>query len=65
MPQPIEVGGELEWEVERILCYRKKCNSSTLKYLVKYLACDISDDIWLDGHNLHNTPNVLKAHKAI
>ena len=45
IPQPIKVEGELEWEVERILHHKKKRNSSTLQYLVKYLGYDISDAI--------------------
>ena len=45
IPQPIEVEGELKWEMERMLCYRKKCNSSTLQYLVKYLGFDLSNAI--------------------
>ena len=47
-----------------ILCHRKKRNSSTLQYLIKYLGYDISDAIWLDKHDLHNAPDVLKAYKA-
>ena len=60
----LRLKGELEWEVERILHHKKKINSSTLQYLVKYLGYDISDAIWLDEHNLHNAPDVLKAYKA-
>ena len=63
-PQTIEVEGELDWEIERILYYRKKYNSSTLQYLVKYLGYDISDAIWLEEHDLNNTPYVLKDYKA-
>ena len=63
IPQPIKVVGELEWEVERIFHHRKKCNSSTLQYPVEYLGYDTSDTIWLDEHDLCNTPGVLKAYK--
>ena len=61
MPQSIEVEGELEWEAERVLHYGKKCNLSTLQYLIKYFNYGISDTILLDEHDLHNSPNIFKA----
>ena len=48
IPQTIKVEGELEWEVERILHHKKKCNSSAMQYLIKYLGYDICDAIFLD-----------------
>ena len=62
--QPIEIEGELEWEVDTILRHRKKRNSTTLQYLDKYVGYDASDSVWLDESDLVHASDVLSAYKT-
>ena len=60
-PQPIEIESELEWEVDTILCHRKKHNSKTLQYLVKHVGYNAYDWVQLDKNNLVHAFDILSA----
>ena len=52
------VNGELEWEVEAILCHRLWCG--VRYYLGKALGYDMSKSTWLDEADLVNAPDILQ-----
>jgi transposase InsO family protein len=57
-PPPIEVNGDAEWEVERILAsrlYRKK----TLQYKAKWVGYD-DDATWYPARNFANSPHHIR-----
>ena len=61
-PQPIEVDGESEWEVECIVKHRT--HRGKRQYLVKYLGYDMSEAMWLEEADLSNSPDLLRAYKG-
>ena len=63
-PVPIEIEGELEYEVERILDKRMakchcKCNS--VEYLVKWLGYGYEHNSWEPAKALTNTQELVQA----
>jgi transposase InsO family protein len=56
-PPAIEVDGEEEWEVEKVLAVRKRRNG--LEYRVKWLGFD-EDPEWYPASNLANAPHKLR-----
>src|ERR1700738_260464 len=56
-PLPVEVEGELEYEVERIL--DSKIERRTLKYLVDWVGCGPKERTWEPAENVKN------AHDAV
>ena len=56
-PEPVEVNGELEWEVECIEAVRKHRNK--LEYQVKWKGWD-QDPAWYHPELLWNAPGLLK-----
>ena len=44
--------------------YRKKHNSMTLQYLVKYIGYDVCDLVWLDESDLVHACDILSAYKT-
>jgi transposase InsO family protein len=57
-PPPIEVNGEAEWEVEKILAsrlFRKK----TLQYRAKWVGYD-TDPEWYNAQNFKASPHMLR-----
>ena len=55
MPQPILIGDDLEFEVERIVRHRKRCGHGLgWEYLVVWKGFDISDATWEISDNLDN-----------
>ena len=62
VPEPVEVDEEPEYEVERLVAYRRRAIG--LQYLVRWSGYDPSEDTWLDGDDLCNAPEILSAYKA-
>jgi hypothetical protein len=60
-PQPIEVEGEAEWEVENILAVRK--HRGKLQYRVKWLGYD-DDPKWYPAANLKYAPHKVRDFHA-
>jgi hypothetical protein len=56
-PPPIEVNGEREWEVEKVLAAR--LNRKTLQYKVKWVGFD-DDPTWYNARNFKNSPHRLR-----
>jgi hypothetical protein len=71
-PVPIEVDGELEYEVSRILTHReKKCRSSKSggmnikkEYLIEWLGYGAEHNTWEQEGNLTNCSEILKEYWA-
>ena len=51
-PEPVEVDGQLEYEVERILGHRSRGRSR--QYLVRWRGYDASEDTWQSEDSLGN-----------
>ena len=61
-PEPIEIEGENEWEIEEVLASR--INRGKLQYRVKWLGFD-DDFNWYPARNLKGSPHLLrKFHTA-
>jgi hypothetical protein len=56
-PPPVQVDGEDEWEVERILAVRLQ--RGKLRYKVKWVGYD-DDPAWYNASNLRNCPIALR-----
>ena len=63
-PVPIEIDGELEYEIERILMHReRKTNKVTKKeYLIKWLGYGHEHCTWEPESNLKNAQELLEAY---
>ena len=64
-PEPVEVDGEEEWEVEKVLDSRRKYNPKTkkqeLQYEVKWKGFSQVHNTWEWASNLENAPEKVKA----
>ena len=60
-PEPVEVGGNLEYEVEAILGHRAR--GSLRHYLVRWRGYDPSEDTWQLEEDLANAPEILRGYK--
>lgn len=58
-PPAVEVDGDLEWEVEKILSSR--LNRGQLEYKIQWQGWD-PDDTWYPAGNLRNAPLALKTY---
>ena len=62
LPDPVEIEGEEEWEVEEVLAertvYKKK------QYLVRWKGFDKSYNSWERAENLENAQEKVQAYKA-
>ena len=56
MPNPVEVDGELEYEVEAILAEKtvKRGNQRKVEYMVKWANCAPDYNSWEPAENLEN-----------
>ena len=61
-PDPIEVDGLQEFEVERILGHRQLRNKT--QYLVRWRGYDASEDQWLSEDALANAQAILTQYKS-
>ena len=61
-PPPIEVNGEAEWEVERILASRL-LRKRTLQYKAKWIGYD-TDPEWYNAENFKGSPHMLRDFHA-
>ena len=57
-PDPIEVAGELEYTVEKII--RHRYPASRREYLVRWLGYDTSEDTWLRAEDLEHAQDILR-----
>jgi len=64
-PPPIEVDGELEYEVEQILDKRvvKRRGSSRVHYLVKWVGYGVAHNTWEPEENLVNCSKLVAAYE--
>jgi hypothetical protein len=64
-PPPIEVDGELEYEVEQILDKRvvKRRGSSRVHYLVKWVGYGVAHNTWEPEENLVNCSKLVEAYE--
>ena len=54
---PIDVDGELEWQVERLVASR--INRGRLEYRAQWLGWD-EDPVWYPARNFKNSPHLLR-----
>jgi transposase InsO family protein len=57
-PPPVEVSGDIEWEVERILASRL-LRRRTLQYRAKWVGYD-TDPTWYNAENFKGSPHLLR-----
>ena len=62
IPEPVEIGGETEFEVERILDKRKF--RKKIQYLVKWTGYGIQDSEWINSENLPNAQELIEEFEA-
>lgn len=60
---PVEVEGDIEYEVDQILSHRHVGRRRRLEYLVSFVGYDSSYNEWLPAHNLVHAPEKLKEYK--
>ena len=60
-PPPDLIGGEEEYEVERILNHRRHGRSRRLQYFIKWKGYPESDNTWEPADQIH-APDLLKAY---
>ena len=56
-PEPVEIAGHLEYQVERILRHRGV--GARRRYQVRWVGYDDSEDTWLSEEDLANALDVL------
>jgi hypothetical protein len=61
-PPPDLIGGEEEYEVERIINHRRQGRSKALQYLIKWKGYPESDNTWEPAHQVH-APDLIKAYQ--
>ena len=59
-PEPVEVDGALEYEVEAILGHRAR--GSSRQFLVRWRGYDASEDTWQSAEDLANAPTILEEY---
>ena len=60
-PQPVEIKGNEEWEVEKILQHRKR--GRKVEFLVRWKGFGRDDDTWEPESNLGNSAELLSEYK--
>ena len=63
-PDPIQIDGDLEYEVAEILAHRHAGRCKHLEFLVSFLGYDSSHNEWLPESHLHNVLELLAVYKA-
>ena len=61
-PSPVEIDGELEYEVEKIVKHRRV--RGRLQYLVAWKGYDESEYMWLTEQDLEHAQDILGAYKT-
>ena len=64
-PDPIQIDGDLEYEVAEILAHRHAGRCKSLEFLVTFLKYDSSYNEWLPENHLNNVPELLAVYKAL
>jgi hypothetical protein len=59
-PPPVEVDGEMEWEVKEVLDSR--IHRGKLQYYVDWVGCPVSERTWEPAGNLDNAPEVVATY---
>ena len=60
-PDPVEVDGELEYEVEKILGYRHTRRGT--QYLVSWKGYDESENMWIAEDDIEHAQDVLRDYQ--
>lgn len=58
-PPPLEIDGNQEWEVDRVLAVRLH-RGNTLQYRLRWLGFNDDDYTWYPAANLRNSPHLLR-----
>ena len=61
-PPPVEVDGEMEWEVKEVLDSR--IHRGKLEYYVDWVGCPVSERTWEPAQNLDNAPEIVATYHA-
>ena len=64
-PNPIQIDGDLEYEVAEILAHRHASQCKHLEFLVAFLGYDSRHNKRLPESRLHNVPELLAVYKAM
>ena len=64
-PNPIQINGDLEYEVAGIVAHKHAGRCKYLEFLVYFLGYDSSHNKWLPESYLHNAPELLAVYKAL
>ena len=63
-PNPIQIDGDLEYEVAVILAQKHASRCKHLEFLVTFLGYDSSHNEWLPESHLHNALELLAVYTA-
>ena len=62
-PPPVEIDGQLEYEVDQILQHRS--HRGRIQYLVRWKGYKAEDDTWQDESDLENAAQKLEEYKQL
>ena len=61
-PEPVDIGGEEEFEVEQLLA--KRLQKDKIEYLVRWKGSSPAEDVWMSALALENCANLIREFES-